>query len=212
MPKLSQECRSWENSKMDLIAMRMSPTLSSSLSILFASAVLADPAAAPSASAFNSPAYQSCKGHTTDIAVPTTGGDIQDIVARYVTDPSCSPRLRAAVENIFTGEPRTEAWAGPLERIVEKTALAHGAKIEGVCHTSLCRYNIELAPSEESARAPHAVEHRIIDATSGTPLQVASLQAYGSNFKFTIYFYSTVVPAAFVEPLRRIMDTGDTFP
>jgi hypothetical protein len=80
----------------------------------------------------------------------------------------------------------------------------------GDCHTSPCRFDVELTPSVESARSPHALEHQVIDATSGTRLQVASIQKYGSNFKFTIYFFSTFVPAAFVEPLRSIMETGST--
>jgi hypothetical protein len=188
----------------------MSPTLSAS--ILFASAVFAEPADSATASTFYSPGHQSCRGDTTDSTMPTTSGDIQNIVMRYVTDLPCGPRLRAALETVFADEHRDEVWAGSLERIVKEAALAQGAKIAGSCHASLCRYDIELTPSVESERSPHALEHRVIDSTSGTSLQVESLQSYGSNFKFTIYFYSTVVPAAFVEPLRRIMVTGDTLP
>jgi hypothetical protein len=153
--------------------------------------------------------FASCGVRTNDIAIPTTGADIQDIVTRYVADPTCNSRLRTAIENIFTDEHRDEKWAGSLEQIVKEEALARGAKIAGVCHTSLCRYDIELNPSVESARSPHEVEHRIIAATAGTPLQVDSLQYYGSNFKFTIFFYSTVAPAAFLEPLRKQMEPAD---
>ena len=148
----------------------------------------------------------SCGVRTRDIAVPTSSTDIQDIVTRYVTDPSCNSRLRVALESIFRDEPRTEAWAKALEQIVKEVAVAHGATIKGVCHTSLCRYDIEIPSSAESARSPQEVEHRVIEATSGTSQQVGSLRYYGTNLKFTIYFYSTVVPAAFVDPLRRKME------
>lgn len=165
-----------------------------------------------SASAFGTPQNQSSVSsgvRTCGAAIPTTGANVQDIVTRYVADPNCNLRLRVAIESIFTEERRNDDWAGPLERMVKEAAQAHGAKIAGVCHTSLCRYDIELPPSEESARSPHAVEHQVIGATSGTPLQVDSLQYYGSNLKFTIYFYSTVVPAAFLEPLRRMMEDAN---
>jgi hypothetical protein len=153
--------------------------------------------------------FASCGVRTSDIAIPTSGAEIQDIVTRYVADPTCNSRLRTAIENILRDEHRDGKWAGPLEQIVKEEALARGAKIAGVCHTSLCRYDIELNPSMESARSPHEVEHRVISATAGTPLQVDSLQYYGSNFKFTIFLYSTVAPAAFLEPLRKQMEPAD---
>jgi hypothetical protein len=199
-----------EKSKTDPIGYKMSPRLGACLSVFFVSAVFADPAAGPSASTINASGHQSCKANSTDIAVPVTGADIQDIVTRYLTTTPCNRRTADALESIFRDEQRNEAWAGPLERIVKEAALVHGAKMVGVCHTSLCRFDIELTPSVESARSPHALEYQVIDATSGTPLQVASIQKYGSNFKFTIYFYSTFVPAAFVEPLRSFMETGST--
>jgi|SRR5471030_383038 hypothetical protein len=151
----------------------------------------------------------SCSVHTSDISIPTSSTDIQDIVTKYVADPTCYLHLQAAIESIFREEQRREEWAGPLERIVRKAALEHGAKMVGFCHTSICRYDIELTPSEESARSPHEVERRIIDATSGTPLQVDSLRHYGSNFKFTIYFFSTIVPSAFLESLRKKMQDAN---
>lgn len=151
----------------------------------------------------------SCGMRTSDVAIPTTGTNVQDIVTGYVADPNCNLRLQVAIESIFREEHRNDEWAGSLERIIKEAAQARGARMAGVCHTSLCRYDIELPPSEESARSPHAVEHRVIDATSGTPLQVDSLQYYGSNLEFTIYFYSTVAPAAFVEPLRRKMEDAN---
>jgi len=148
----------------------------------------------------------SCAVRTSDIAIPMTSKDIEDIVTRYGTDPTCSIRLPRVIESIFRNEQRNEEWAATLERIINQAAMSHGAKTTGICHASLCRYEIQLTPSVDSARSPHAVEHAVIAVTSGTPHQVDSLQSYGSNYRFTIYFYSTVVPAAFLEPLRKEME------
>lgn len=151
----------------------------------------------------------SCKVSTMDIAVPTSANDIQAIMTRYGSRPECTPLLHSALESIFIGEERAEGWAGPLERKVkDATAAVHGAKIAGGCHTSLCRYDIELTPSVESAGSPNQIDHLIIDATARTPFQVESIH-FGSTFKYRSYFYSTVPVAAFVEPLRRRMEGGN---
>ena len=118
--------------------------------LLSLSATVADTSAQPRSVVFTSwlgsapnvvaeadPAFASCGVRTSDIAIPTTGTDMQDIVTRYVADPTCNPRLRAVIESIFRDEHRNEEWAGSLERIVKEAALARGAKVAGVCHTSL---------------------------------------------------------------------------
>lgn len=186
----------------------MSLKLIAGLSIIFTGAALADPAALPAASS-DPPASQLCKVNTTDIPVAAYGRNIQAIVTRYGADPQCSLRLRSALENIFREEHRSEAWAGPLERMIADAAAAvPGAKVTGGCHTSLCRYDIELTARVESARSPNEVDRRVIDAATATPFEVASVH-YGSTFKRRSYFYSLVAPAEFLEPLRRIMDAAD---
>lgn len=149
----------------------------------------------------------SCAVNTSDVAVPTTGNDIQMFVTGYGSRPKCIPRLHAALEGIFAAENRVEKWAGPLERIIKDAAVAvHGATITGSCHTSLCLYDIELTPSVESTESPNEIDRRVIDAAAGTPFAVESIH-YGPALKYRTYFYSTVVPAAFVQPLRKKMES-----
>jgi hypothetical protein len=153
-------------------------------------------------------ALPACPIDTSDISEPLTAGAVQILVERYGSRPLCMPRLHSALESIFMEEERDEGWAGPLEGIVkDATGAVHAAKFTGGCHRSLCRYDIELTPSAESARSPNAVDHRVIESARGTPFEVESIH-YGSTFKYRIYFYSTVVPAAFVEPLRKKMAGG----
>jgi hypothetical protein len=149
-----------------------------------------------------------CPIDTSDISELLTAGSVQILVERYGSQPLCAPRLHSAFESIFREEERNEGWARPLERIVkDATEAVHAAKFAGGCHRSLCRYDIELTPSTESARSPNAVDHRVIEYARGTPYEVESVH-YGSTFKYRVYFYSTVVPAAFVEPLRKKMADG----
>ena len=108
-------------------------------------------------SAAQNQSLASCGVRASDMTIPTTGTDVQDIVTRYMTNPNCNLRLRVAIEKLFTEEYRNEEWAGALERIVKEAAQSRGAQIAGVCHTSLCRFDIELPPSAESARSPHAI-------------------------------------------------------
>jgi len=157
----------------------------------------------PRSSNADSP-YQ-CMVSTRDITNTPTARDIQDIVGRYMADPRCVPRLRATLDNLFRDEPRAEEWAGPLERIIREAAAAQEAKISGGCHTSLCSFDIELPPSEASYRSPDVIERRVIDATSGTALQTASVH-FGSSSKYRVYFCSIFAPAAFVEPMRKKME------
>jgi hypothetical protein len=150
-----------------------------------------------------------CHVNTNDIAMPMTQNALQELMAKYGTRPECGPRLHEALQDIFDGEIRTEGWAIPLEKLIEKAAARlSGVTVSGACHTSLCRYDIEFTDSAEAAKSFYGVDRLVIGDAVTTPLAVESIH-YGTPAKYVSYFYSTVPPAAFVVPLRKRMEDGN---
>jgi hypothetical protein len=143
-----------------------------------------------------------CVVDKSDIPESPTVAYVQSFVSNYMGDPRCSPRLRNAITTIFKRESRSDEWATSVEgKLKDAIEALHGSIVSGSCHSSLCRYEVELPPSGNNP--PFDLDRRVIEATSGTAYQVASLH-YGSAARYQIYLYSTIRPL-FVEPLRVMM-------
>jgi hypothetical protein len=140
------------------------------------------------------------------IGEPATAQEIQCFVTQFASRLECVSRLHLALDTIFEEEPRAERWAEPLERLIADTAAKQGARVSGGCHSSLCRYDVELSSATESSRVADSLDRRVIDAAAGTPFEVESVHN-GSRYKYRTYFYTTVAPAVFIAPLKREMKT-----
>ncbi len=151
------------------------------------------------------PSLQSCPVGTSDLVEPLTAATLQTLMTRYVSmSAMCGRPLRSSLDDIFALEKRDERWAGPLERKISSAAVAVDVKLTGECHASLCRYDFKLThPSQ------FGIDHQVISSVTDTDFAVESIH-FPTPSGYRSYFYSTVLPAAFVEPLRRIMDTGNT--
>jgi hypothetical protein len=141
-----------------------------------------------------------------EIGEPATAQEIQRLVTQYAARLECVDRLHLALDAIFEKEPRDERWAEPLERLIADAAAKQGATVSGGCHSSLCRYDVQLSSAMESSRVADSLDRRVIDAATGTPFEVASVHN-GSQYKYRTYFYTTVAPAVFIGPLKRKIKT-----
>ena len=120
----------------------------------------------------------------------------------------CSNKLFAALDTIYEDEERNESWATMLEEKIEKATRAAGPALTGACRSSLCRFDIDTTrPSDCNPRFAQ-FNRGLIDSVSGTKLQVSILYRPTRTGCNTRYFYSTVMPPAFLEPLRRRMGDG----
>lgn len=149
---------------------------------------------------------QSCAVDLSGVTEPLTADGLITLMTQYALTTTCNNKLRAALDSIFLTESRNDQWASELERVIGKVGAAGGVRVTGECHASLCRYDIELTqPNQEMP--PYEIDRRIIASVKDSKLAVDSIH-FGSPLRHQSYFYSTVLPAAFVEPLRRRMEGG----
>jgi hypothetical protein len=155
---------------------------------------------------------QPCTVDTSDISEPLISDDLQILMTRYAFASMCDGRLSSALETIFTREKRDETWAGPLEeRFSALAAVATEVKIRGECRASLCRYDIEQSHPDKHIDIQHEIDDKVIASVKSTKLTVESVR-FAKPSGYIAYFYSTVLPAEFVEPLRRAMEDKRTPP
>lgn len=148
----------------------------------------------------------SCAVDTSDIGDLLTASSLQSLVSKYLWTTTCSGRLRSSLERIFARERRVDRWAAPLEeRVGASAAELSGVTIAGECHTSLCRYDVTLAESGNRGNQLFSFDRKVISSVKNTELAVDSVH-FGVPSRYRTYFYSTVVPAAFVKPLRQLME------
>jgi hypothetical protein len=147
-----------------------------------------------------------CAVDTSDIGDPLTASGLQSLVSKYLWTTTCSGKLRSSLERIFARETRADRWAAPLEgRVRASAAELSGVTIAGECHTSLCRYDVTLAESGNRGNQLFSFDRKVISSVKNTELAVDSVH-FGVPSRYRTYFYSTVVPAAFVKPLRQLME------
>lgn len=147
----------------------------------------------------------SCAIDTKGIAEPVTEGNVQTLMGKYAWMTTCNPSLRSVLDDIYRQEKRDEQWAAPIEEKINAAASTHEVVVTGACHASLCRY--EVRSIHPTVLAAYDMDSNVVAATRNTRFSVESIHL-GTGSSYTTYFYSTVVPAAFVDPLRRKMGRG----
>ena len=142
---------------------------------------------------------------TADVQSST---QVDALVSAYVV--RCDDRLFGALEDIYAHEKRNEAWASKLEEkadALKRTESLARMHVKGGCRSSLCRFDFEAPAPDGCVFLIRAFDRPIIDSTAGTDLQVSII--YRPNpVGCTRYLYSTVIPPAFLGPLRKKMRDG----
>jgi hypothetical protein len=134
---------------------------------------------------------------------PQSPSEVSALVSSYLGCPS----LFSAIDEIYQQEERDEGWATKLEEKIEQTAAAGGVRVKGVCRRSLCRIESDASQPPSCNRADVEFNHALIKSVDGTELQ-GDIIYWPTPTSCSRYFLSTVVPPAFLEPLRQRMGNG----
>ena len=144
-----------------------------------------------------------------DAAEPQSASELNARLFGYLS-ASCTNRFFSALDEIYKREERNEAWAPRLEETIHSLK-AHLAsmRIEGECHTSVCRYVFGAAHPGSCSRLVGDFDRPLIDSGIGTDLEV-SVAFRHTPTGCTRYILSTVIPPppAYFEPLRQKMEDG----
>jgi hypothetical protein len=132
---------------------------------------------------------------------PLSPVEVSALVQGYML--RCSDKLFSAMDEIYQQEERDETWATKLEEKIGQATGAGGARLKGVCRTSLCRLDPDT--SQPGACNRSDVNHSLIMSVSGTELEGEIIYRFTPCSRF---FYAQDGPPAFVEPLRQRMGDG----
>ena len=141
---------------------------------------------------------QSC---STGAKEPQSGIEVSALVTGYMV--RCPDKLFSAMDEIFEQEARDESWAAKLEEKIDQARGAGGVRLKGECHASLCRLDPDTSQPGACNRAD--VNHSLVMSVSNTELEGEIIYRFNPCAR---YFYTTVIPAWFVDPLRTKMGDG----
>lgn len=146
-----------------------------------------------------------CKSNAGDsVTEPHSQSELDALLSGYMS--RCPYKLLSALDEIYNQEERDEAWASKVEERIELTARSAGMRVKGGCHSSLCRFDFETA-AETCSRLGHEFDRPLTDSLKDTEFQVSIIYR-PTGTGCTRYIYSTVMPPAFLAPLRQRMTGG----
>jgi hypothetical protein len=144
-----------------------------------------------------------CKIETTDIVEPPNGVDVDKLLYRYLI--ACREKLNRDLDSIYAAEKRDQEWAAPIEEKVRQTAAMQAVTISGDCHTSLCRFSVEL-PSAQGHSAQLSFDHSLVSSLGKSGHAVSTVYFSTPKANIVEYVCSNVAPVAFIGSLRMKME------
>jgi hypothetical protein len=145
----------------------------------------------------------SCSAKAHGVATePQSPEEVVLLVDSYMEH--CSDTLFSAIDEIYEQEDRDENWGTRLEEKMRQTPGTGGVRVEGTCHRSICHLGSATSQPVRCPRVDVEFDHALIKSVDGTELQGEIIYGPGCSW----YFLSTVVPPAFLEPLRQRMGDG----
>jgi hypothetical protein len=147
----------------------------------------------------------SCVVRTTDMSLAMTNAMLAAQMNQYFAH--CSSRLFSSLDTIYESEKRDEKWSSTIEGAIgSATAATDGISTRGACRASLCRYEFGFSNPEKRVRIKDEFDKRLLSEIKDPGLVVSQVYKSTPSHGFLVYFYRAVPPAAFVNPLRQMME------
>jgi len=109
----------------------------------------------------------------------------------------------SAIDSVYEAEVRDSRWAAPVERKLQEVAAGfEGLETTGECRKSICRIDFQKPQNGWTLQQMLDFDHKLLPQLKGTPTAVG-VSAVPFQGGIRQYFYSEVLPAAFLQPLRR---------
>lgn len=125
--------------------------------------------------------------------------DLERLMQHYFN--ACHYDL-SAIDKVYETEARDERWAGSVEKKIQEVAAGFaGLQITGECHESLCRIDFQRAQPAWTLEHMLDFDHKLLPLVKGTESAVG-VSAVPFQGGIRQYFYTEVLPAAFLQPLR----------